>query len=682
MKIPKTRKENVVNSINGVLVSDPYRWLEGDPNNNEIHEWLTEQTTESSKYFSSLPIRNILRDELKHLKESDFFGMPIPRNERYFYVRREANQDMSVLYVREGLEGEERVLVDQNILSADKTTVLSGWSPSRDGKWLVYGLSKSGNDKRDLYVMNVDTGEILFDHIPADVYPSISSWRPDGKGFYYLRRDPDAPAGELKFHRRFYFHKVGTDSKDDKYFWGNGLERECMPGMLISHDGKYQVVIIHGQEKGENWNEIYLKRTDSEVDFKLILKRVLGSEFGVHIHRDKLYVITNDGAPHWKLMATLVEKALAGIPEWTDFIPEGSDVIESFKFIGDKVFVVHAHNVQSVVNEYTLDGELVRNITLPSIGSVSNFSGESEGNEFFYSFTSFVYPLVIFRLDIQTGNVKVFAETKAKFDVSDIVTEQVWCTSKDGTRIPMFLVYRKDLQKNGSNPTLLYGYGGFDNSLTPSYATGPIPFIKRGGIYAVANLRGGGEFGREWHEAGMKKNKQNVFDDFIASVEYLILEGYTSKDKIAIMGASNGGLLVAATEIQRPDLVKAVVCRVPVTDMLRYHLHHGGRHWIPDFGDPDDVCMTNYLLSYSPYHNVKDGEKYPSTLIMTADGDDRVHPLHAYKFAARLQEANTSKNPIIVRVEMKAGHAGAHSISRFVEQEADLWSFVFDQLKV
>jgi prolyl oligopeptidase len=678
----ETRKDDLVEKLHGINMTDPYRWLEGDPNEPELHKWLTKQANTASDYFSSLPIRNVLRDELKKLAEFESFGTPLVRANRYFYTRREPKQDMPVLYVREGINGVERILIDPNTLSADKTTVLTGWVPSRNGKLIVYGLSKSGNDKRDLHVLNVDAGNTLSDVIAEEVYPYMSAWNADSTGFWYIRRDPDAPESELKFNKRLYFHTIGDSTDEDRYVWGKGFAKECQPSVKLSDDGKYLLGTIFGQEEGENWTELYVKETSAESDFMLVVKRVPGAEHGGHIHRDKLYIVTNDGAPHYKLMATSIDKSLSGSPEFTDILPETNDLLAEFKFIGEKLFVEYTHNVQSVINEYSLTGELLRTVELPDIGTAGGMSALAEGKELFYSFTSFAYPPTIFRMDLLSGNSTVFHKVKATFDTDELTTEQVWYTSKDGTKIPMFLIYKKGLEKKGENPTMLYGYGGFDISLRPAYTVNPIPLIMRGGIYAIANLRGGGEFGREWHEAGMKKNKQNVFDDFIAAAEYLISENYTSKEKLAVMGGSNGGLLVAALEVQRPDLVQAVVCRVPVADMLRYHLHHGGRHWIPDYGDPDDAEMFKYLLGYSPYHNITDGEKYPATLIMTSDGDDRVHPLHAYKLTARLQEANASAKPIMMRVEMRAGHSGAQSISRAVEQEANVWSFVFDQLGV
>ena len=682
MKKIETRKDDTVDHLHGTAVPDPYRWLEGDPADPEIHTWLTAQADAAKAYFTAQPIRDTLRDEFKALAKYDTLGTPIPKNGRYFYMRRDSKQDMGVLYVREGLEGSEKVLIDPNTLSPDKTTVLSDWMPSRDGKLLAYSISKSGNDKQELHVMNVDTGEAFPDMIPDDTYPYLGTWNGNSTGFWYTRRDPDAPANELKFHKRLYFHTIGEDVSDDTYVWGKGFGKEWHPSVRLSNDEKYLLGSIWGQEDGENWTELYIKKADSESEFTLFLKRVPGAESGSHIHRDMLYVATNDNAPHSKLMVTPVEKALSGTPEFVDVLPETDDEFVTFKCIGDKLFAEYNHNACSVINEYTLDGTFVRNVELPGIGTAGGMSGEAEGTEMFYSFQSFAYPPTMYRMDLTSGISTIFHKVKATFDVDTIVTEQAWCTSKDGTKIPFFLIHRNDLEKNGKNPTMVYGYGGFNISMNPVYTTNPIPLILRGGVYAIANLRGGGEFGRAWHEAGMKKNKQNVFDDFIAVAEYLISEGYTSKEKLAITGGSNGGLLVSAVEVQRPDLVQAVVCRVPVADMLRYHLHHGGRHWIPDYGDPDDADMFAYLLGYSPYHNVKDGEKYPATLIMTSDGDDRVHPLHAYKLAARMQEANASDAPILMRVEMKAGHSGAQSVSRAVEEQADMWSFVFDQLKV
>jgi prolyl oligopeptidase len=679
---PKTPKDTTSENLHGTLITDAYRWLENssDP---EVQLWLRQHAERSSEYFQNLPIRNQLRDELESLNRLDTIGMPRPRNGRYFFSSRKADQDMSIFYVKEWLNGVPRVLIDQNTLSPDKTTTLSGTMISRNGKLVAYMLSSAGNDKLSIHVMDVDTGEDLPDMIPDDIYPRLEAWNQDGSGFWYGRRDPAAPPEEAKFHKRIFFHKLGDNPKDDQLVFGKELGKESIPNIGLSLDGKYLLAGVFGQEEGQEWTEVFLKDLENpEGNFVQVIARKLGSEYRAHIHRDTLYIYTNDEAPNWKLQATSVADALSGKMKCTTLIPEGKCLLEGYELIGDSLFVNLLENVHAVVRQYDLEGTYICDIELPTLGSVGGFTYEAEGKECFFGFNSFAYPPSIFRLNLDTNEVTLFDQMKSPFDVEMLQTEQVWYSSKDGTHIPMFLVHKKGLVKNGDNPTMVYGYGGFDVSLSPGFLVDAIPFIKRGGIYAIVNLRGGGEFGREWHEAGMKTNKQNVFDDFIAAIEWLIKEKYTCTERVAIMGGSNGGLLVTAILTQRPDLVRAVVSQVPVTDMLRFHLHHGGRHWIPDYGDPDDPDMFKYLLGYSPYHNVCDGQDYPATLIMTSDGDDRVHPLHSYKMAARLLEANNSQNPILLRVELKAGHGGASAVSKGIEQEADLWAFVFDQLKM
>lgn len=679
-KIP-TRKDDLVEKLHGKDVADPYRWLEGDPSEPELNAWLTAQGAAARSYFDGTKGRDALRDEFKKLFERDSVDVPMPRRGRYFFEKRKADEDMAILYMSEGLDGTPRKLIDPNTLSPDKTTVLADWEPTRDGRRLMYALSKSGNDKNDIRVMDVDAGEDLPEVIPDDLYPELDVWNEDGTGFWYERRDPDAPENEPKFHKRVYFHRIGDDVANDTYVWGKGFPKEGIPSIRLSHCGKYLIASVYAQDADREWTETYIKETkDTEGEFVLALEREPGSLHGASVHQDFLYVSTNQGAPKWKLVRAPVADVLAGTAVFTDVLPEAEDTLEEYAPVGDRLFVTYLHDVHTLMREYALDGTFVRDITLPALGSAGGFSREAEGKELFYLCTSFAYPPTVFRLDLESGETRIIDQIKSTYDVDTLMTEQVWCTSKDGTRVPMFLIYKKGVALDGKNPAMLYGYGGFDISLTPSYMLTSIPFIMRGGVFAIANLRGGGEFGKDWHEAGMKDRKQNVFDDFIAASEYLIKEKYTSSDRLAVMGGSNGGLLVAALMTQRPELVRAVVSRVPVTDMLRFHLHHGGRHWIPDYGDPDDPTMFEYLLGYSPYHNVKDGERYPATLVTTSDGDDRVHPLHAYKFAARVQEANASEHPILMRVEMQAGHSGAYAISRSVEEDADVWSFVFREL--
>jgi len=678
-----TRKDSLTENLHGIQVPDPYRWLEGDPDSSELRSWLTKQADRSSRYFKSIPIRNTLRDEFKKIFDRDSISIPTPRQGKYFYEKRKANEDMAVLYVKEGMDGTARVLINPNTLSPDKTTVLSDWDASRDGKFLVYALSQSGNDRNELRVMDVESGKDIDEAVPDSLYPEINTWNLDGTGFWYSCRDPRISESEARLHRRIFFHRLGTPIKEDTLVWGEDFPKDCLFWVRLSSDGRYLAGVAYGREEGKEWTEIYAKDLRQEQDFILVVKRIPGSLFySGRIHRDRLYVLTNHDAPKWKLMATDIASALGGKPQFADVLPEVEDVLENCVPVGDKLFATYLHDVHTVMREYALDGRLVREIPLPTLGTAGGFSLEEEGDELFYVFSSFVYPPTVYRLDLRTGETEVVEKLRATFDTSKIETKQVWYESKDGTKVPMFVVHRKGIKQDGTNPCLLYGYGGFNVDLSPSYMSTTVPFIERDGVFAIANLRGGGEFGKEWHEAGMRKNKQNVFDDFIAGAEYLISEKYTSSARLAVMGGSNGGLLVAATLVQRPDLVGAAVCRVPVTDMLRYHLLHGdeGVHWIPEYGDPDDPDMFRYLLSYSPYHNVKDGEQYPAILITTSDGDDRVHPFHSYKLAARLEEANTSDKPILMRVETKAGHSGAAAISRSIEEDADVWSFIFDQL--
>jgi len=661
---------------------DDFLWLE-ETDTPESQAWITAQAKRADEYLHKLPGRDALRDELKNLIERDSEQIPRPRARKYFFAKRLAKEDLPSVYVKESLTSEPRKLIDANTLSPDKTTTLSGWTPSWDARHILYELSTSGNDKKSLHVLSVETGENLPEVISDDVYPDRGMWSADSRGFWYTRRDPSAPSNEAKFHKRVFFHALGTDIKEDKLVFGEGQARETWPAVWNSSDGRYVMAELHGQEHGEEWSEVYVQDTHApDTKFTCVLPREPGVSYDAQIHRGRIYVVTNKEAPHKKIISATAQGLLAGTHAFETLVREEDSLLESVALVGGRIFVTRIRNASSVLEEYTLDGLKSREVSLPTLGSIAAMTCEPEGRELFFSFSSFAYPLSFFRIELESGEVKQIYQVEAKFAVESLVTEQVWCTSKDGTRVPMFLVHKTDLKKDGTNPAMLYGYGGFDISLLPSFNAFIVPFVERGGVYAVANLRGGGEFGKAWHDAGRQKNKQNVFDDFIAAAEYLVSENYTTNKRLGIMGGSNGGLLVAATITQRPHLVAVAIPRVPVADMLRFHLHHGGRHWIPDYGNPDDPDMAKYLLTYSPYHNVRDGEQYPATLVMTAEGDDRVHPLHSYKLAARLMEANASSHPILLRVELKAGHSGAGAASRAVEQEADMWSFVFEQLGV
>jgi len=681
---PKTRKDEFVETLHGIQVPDPYRWLEanGEP---EVQAWLAEQADYTESYFARIPFRAQLRDELKRLFSLDTVGIPVPRRGRYFFTERKGDQDMAVLYVQDGLDGTPRPLVDPNTLSQDKTITLRKWSPSRDGRLLAYCLSKAGNDQADIRVLDVDTGKDLPDYIPDDVYPAVYSpirWNADGSGFWYTKRAPEVPASEGKFFQRVYFHALGTDWEQDPLVFGRELGKEDIPVIELSGDGRYVLATVFGFSGGQESVTLFLQdRESADQGFVPIVPRISGIKFHGQLHRNKIYILTNHEAPRWKLMVIGVNEALAGGTP-TTLIPESQDTLEWHILVGEYLFTASLENAHSVFRQYRFDGSYVREIPLPTIGTINGISREPEGTELFFEFMSFAVPPTVYRADLVSGEIRVFKKMEAGFDTDAVETEQVWYRSKDGTRVPMFLIYKKGLVRNGANPTVLYGYGGFEGSLTPPFMKSIVPFMMRGGIFAIANLRGGGEFGKVWHEAGMRKSKQNVFDDFAAAAEWLVANGYTCRNRLAIYGGSNGGLLVTATITQQPNLVKAAIAEVPVTDMIRYHLFFGGRHWIPDYGDPDDPDMFSYLLGYSPYHNVRNGEQYPATLIMTSDSDDRVHPMHSYKMVARLQEANASGNPILLRVERKAGHGGASAISKLIEEQAELWSFVFDQLNV
>lgn len=685
MPQPKTRKADVVEILHGISVPDPYRWLEKNEEP-EVQAWLAEQADYAEEYFSAVPVRQTLHEELKQLFSLDTVGMPVPRRGRYFFAERKGDQDMAVLYVQQGLDGTPRVLIDPNTLSEDKTVMLKTWTPSRDGRLLAYQLSKAGNDRADIRVMDVETGNDLPDYIPDDIYPAVYSpitWNANGSGFWYTKRAPEVPATEEKFYQRVYFHALGSDYREDPLVFGAEIGKEDIPWVSLSEAGSWLLANVLGRLGNNEFAEIFIQDLGNpDAGFIPIVPRLPGTKFFCKMHRGNVYIWTNYEAPRWQLMVIGIHDAFVGKGKPTTLIPEGRGTLVNAVPIGDRLFTASLEDVHSVLREYDLEGNFVRDIALPTIGTADEFLYEEGGHELFFSFTSFAVPPTVYRLDLTTGDVRIFKQMEAGFDTDAIATEQVWYPSKDGTQIPMFLVYRKGLLRNGAIPTVLYGYGGFDVSVTPMFMKSIVPFVKRGGIFVIANLRGGGEFGKAWHEAGMRKHKQNVFDDCIAAAEWLIANGYTRRERLAIFGGSNGGLLVTAVMTQRPDLVNAAVAAVPVADMLRYHLFFGGRHWIHDYGDPDDPDMMPYLLGYSPYHNVRDGERYPATLIITSDSDDRVHPMHSYKMSARLQEANASGNPILLRVELKAGHGGASAVSKYVAQQADLWSFVFDQLNI
>lgn len=680
----KTRKVDVSDMIHGVHVPDSYRWLEED-DDPEIKQWFEAQNAATRSVLDTITARDSIKERLSELFRIDTVGIPVPKGNRYFFEERKGADDLSVLYVQDGLSGSPRVLIDPNTLSEDRSTILHGWSPSEDGKMVAYGLSEAANDQASIYVLNVETGEKLSDNIPAEIYPSPHApivWNPDGNGFWYTHRHPDAPKSEEKFHQKLYYHKLGCDYRDDPMVFGETIAKEDIPWAEVSKDGKYFLVTVYKFSGKVESTALYLCDLKANaMSFVPVVDGIEALFFGT-MHRDRVYLQTNYKAPLWKLLSVKMDDVFGNrksIESFDVLVPESEHKLERFTLVRDNLFVETQENVHSVFRRYCLDG-FVEEVPLLTLGSLTGLSSEDEGRELFFGFTSFLVPHNIYRFDLMSGQIVLFKKAEGGVNTDAFEARQVWYSSKDGTRVPMFLIHRKGLELNGNNPVMLYGYGGFNASETPVFQKSIVPFVENGGIYAIANIRGGGEFGEKWHEAGKRDKKQNVFDDFIAAAEWLIAENYTNSNRLAIFGWSNGGLLAATTLTQRPELFKAVVIGAPVIDMFRYHLFFSGRYWIPDYGSVEEEKMFHYLMAYSPYHNVKDGTRYPATLIVTADKDDRVHPMHAYKMAARLQEANASSRPILLRVETKAGHGSAPAIPRLVEMYADIWGFVFQQL--
>lgn len=687
MNQPSTKQEKNDEKMHGHTISDPYRWLE-NVESIEVQSWLDIQDKYTRSILDNLSQREELRQEFEKLFCEETLGLFHPRKGRYFFMKRMADENQSVLYVQEGLNGKPRVLVNPNQISKEKGHPVSlvGYGISKDASFITYNLSEASNDQSALYVMNVDTGETLNDKIPAEFYPSGGSWSIDNKGFWYSRRKESVPKGEEKFHRKVYYHKLGDKFSNDVLIYGENLAKEDQVIISTTYDGRFLVLhVIISSEKYKR-SEIYILNLEKgETEFKPIVRNVRDesdiSFFG-QVHRDYFYVVTNYKAPKFKIQRVYLSDIEKSLDAWETVLPEDPDkIIDSISIIKDKLLVLTLENVYSVLREYSLTGEFKRKIDFPTLGTCYTAVGESEGEEAFFGFNSFVYPFTIFRIDFKNDEISLFKKEKVAVKIDDIITEQVWYKSKDGTCVPMFLVYKKGLIKNSNNITVLCGYGGFNKKMLPTFMKNIVPFLERGGLYVVANIRGGSEFGEEWHKAGTKKQKQNTFDDFIAAAEWLIENKYTSSNRIAISGASNGGLLVGAVMTQRPELIKAVVMSVPVADMLRYHLFHGGRRWISDWGSAEDKDMFPYLLKYSPYHNVKNGVEYPATIIIASDKDDRVHPSHAFKMTARLQKVN-SINPIILKVERNAGHGGASDVSRYIDKLVDEWSFILWQLNL
>lgn len=676
IKYPATKKVDVAEDYSGTRVADPYRWLE-DQNGAETASWVKSENDVTFPYLNALPEREKIKKRLTELWNYARYSAPFKEGGQYFFSKNTGLQNQSVLFVQATLQDSARMLLDPNTLSSDGTMALSSLAVSPDGKLLGYGIATSGSDWNEFRVRDIATAKDRDDVIKWVKFSGMN-WTKDGRGFIYARYPEPNEADKLKAalsDQKLYYHEVGTPQSKDRLIYAEPTHPSWFVGGDITEDGRYLLLSV--SENTDPKNRLYyidLKNPQHpDLDAKVV-KLIDVYENGYNVVGNDgpvFYVMTNKDAPKQKVVAIDTRNPA----EWKTIIPESNEPLQFVTIAGGRFFAGYLKDAQSVVRIFGMDGTPMGELPLPGIGTLGGLNGKKDSNEVFYSFASFLYPTTIFRYDVATGKSTVFRKPDVKFDPNAYETKQVFYTSKDGTRVPMFITHKKGLQLNSQNPTYLYGYGGFDISLTPGFSVPITVWLEMGGVYAMPNLRGGGEYGDAWHEAGTKERKQNVFDDFIAAGEYLIKEGYTSPARLAIGGASNGGLLVGATETQRPDLFAVAFPDVGVLDMLRYHKFTVGAAWSGDYGRSDNPEDFKYLYKYSPLHNIKPGTCYPATMISTADHDDRVVPGHSFKFAATLQPAQGCDRPVLIRIETKAGHGAGTPITKSIEQWADKWAF-------
>lgn len=674
---PQTATVDTVDTYFGVSVPDPYRWLENDTSA-ATSSWVKAQNEITNNYLEHIPFRQDLLKRLTELANYERISAPFKKHGKYYFYKNDGLQNQSVLYVQDALNSEARVFLDPNKLSDDGTVALTSLSFSNNGKYVAYTISRSGSDWREIYVMDVATGSLLDDHITWAKFTD-AAWQ--GDGFYYSAYDAPSKGKEfsnVNEHHKIYYHKLGEPQQNDRLVYENKAYPKRFYTAQVSEDERVLFIYESGEGRG---NALFMQdltqksapvvQLASDFDYQYTPIEVIGN---------RIYFFTNYQAAKNKIMAAELQSP--ELVNWKEVVPEKEQVLSDVRVIGGKLFLTYDKDASNHAYVYDLQGKELQEIELPSLGSVS-FNGDKDDEECFFSFTSFTIPGATYKYDVQKNSYELFRAPKVKFHSDDFVTEQVFFTSKDGAKIPMFLTYQKGLKKNGKNPVFLYGYGGFNISLYPSFSINRIPFLENGGIYVQVNLRGGGEYGEDWHVAGTKMQKQNVFNDFIAAAEYLIDNKYTNPQKIAIVGGSNGGLLVGACMTQRPDLFRVAIPQVGVMDMLRYHKFTIGWNWASDYGTSEDSKeMFEYLKGYSPLHNLKKGTKYPATLVTTADHDDRVVPAHSFKFAATLQACNEGSNPTLIRIDSKAGHGVGKPMSKILEEQADVYGFIMYNLNM
>jgi len=678
---PKTEKRPLEENFHGTKVVDNYRWLE-DGTNADTQKWVEAEMAYTRGLLDPLPGRDAIHKRLTELLSIGSITSPQMGGKYYFYTRREGMQNQPIVYVREGVEGKDRVLFDANQLAADGTIALDWYQPSENGRYLVYGTSSSGSEMSTLHIVETKTGTLLPDTIERTRAASIA-WTHDNSGFYYTRypKKGDVPEGQEMYNRHVFYHELGSDPATDPPIFGEGRDAEDWPSVNLDNDGRLLLITV---SQGWTKSELFLMDLKKGTPPTRI---TTGKNFlySASVYNGRLYIVTNEDAPRYRVF--MAEAGDYERDDWKELIPQTASVLQGVGVWGGKLFAQYEQNASSQLEIFDLNGNKLRDLALPTIGTVFASDGKWNRDEIFYGFYSFTVAPSVYRYDLKSGSTSLWAKVEApSIDPAAYDVEQEWYHSKDGTRMPMFVVCKRGLKKDGHNPTLLTAYGGFNVSLTPSFSRTAYLWMEHGGVFAVANLRGGAEFGEDWHRAGMLDKKQNVFDDMIAAAEYLIAEKYTDKDHLAIQGGSNGGLLMGAMITQRPELFRAVVCQVPLLDMLHYQDFQIAKLWIPEYGTAENPEQFKWLYAYSPYHHVKAGEEYPAVLFMTADTDTRVDPMHAKKMAALMQaeakNGSSRTRPILLRIESKAGHGAGKPVTKQIEEYTDVYSFLFWQLGV
>ena len=671
LQYPKAAKDGTVDEYFGTKVADPYRWLENDTSA-QTAAWVEAENKVTNAYLAKIPFRGKLLKRLTELSNYERISAPRKRHGKWYFYKNDGLQNQSVMYVMDKLGGEPRVFLDPNKLSTDGTVALKGVYFSNNGKYAAYTISRSGSDWEEIFVIDLKTGQLTEDHIEWAKFTG-AAWK--GDGFYYSAYDAPVKGKEfsnVNSGHKIYYHKIGTPQSEDVLFYQNA----AYPMRFYIADVNETETKMYLYEEGAgSGNNLFVRDlTKPESQFIQMTSNMDYQYMPVYDEGDKIWLFTNYGAPKARIMTADMRQP--GVDNWQELIPEQENVLSGVDVINRQLILTYQKDASDHAYLYGLDGKLRNEIRLPSVGSVG-FTGDEKEPECFYTFSSFTIPGSVYQYDMEKDESTLYTSPKVNFRQEDYTSEQVFFQSKDGTRIPMFLTYKKGLKKNGKNPVYLYGYGGFNISLGPSFSATRIPFLENGGIYAQVTLRGGGEYGEEWHLAGTKMQKQNVFDDFIGAAEWLISEGYTCKDRLAIVGGSNGGLLVGACMTQRPELFGVAIPEVGVMDMLRYHKFTIGWNWASDYGTSEDSKeMFEYLRGYSPLHNLKPGTAYPATLVTTADHDDRVVPAHSFKFAATLQECHQGDNPVLIRIDTKAGHGGGKPLAKVLEEQADIYGFI------